>query len=138
MSDNDKQIYSEQAEVLGIHESYWSWSAKFADLDLDGWLDLYVGNGFMYGDDHRHIHSNVFFRNNEGISFERKENEFGLGENLNSPSFTYFDADLDGDLDIAVNTVLGPIKLFINKFKITCIFADLILLLPPLPKTYLG
>jgi hypothetical protein len=37
--------FSEVGYLAGIHATDWSWSALFADLDSDGWQDLYVTNG---------------------------------------------------------------------------------------------
>ena len=36
-----------RAEQLGIHDCGWSWGAKFADVDNDGWNDLFVVNGMI-------------------------------------------------------------------------------------------
>ena len=37
--------FSDVAHLAGIEATDWSWSALLADLDLDGWRDLYVTNG---------------------------------------------------------------------------------------------
>ena len=37
--------FSDLAYLAGIEATDWSWSALLADLDLDGWRDLYVTNG---------------------------------------------------------------------------------------------
>ena len=55
--------FDERAVELGVDQSFWSWNAKFADLDNDGWQDIYVGNGFNFG---KEIHSNIFFHNQGG------------------------------------------------------------------------
>ena len=45
---NGKDItYSEMGQLAGISNTDWSWSALFADYDLDGWQDLYITNGYM-------------------------------------------------------------------------------------------
>ncbi|NIP96825.1 MAG: hypothetical protein GWO24_26665, partial [Akkermansiaceae bacterium] len=36
----------EQAVTMGR----WAWGAKFADLNNDGWEDLYVANGYITAD----------------------------------------------------------------------------------------
>jgi uncharacterized membrane protein YraQ (UPF0718 family) len=94
--------------------SHWSWNAKIADLDNDGWQDIYVGNGYLFGGLGRHLHSNTFFRNAEGKRFEQVEEGYGLSDYLNTPSFTYIDIDLDGDLDIVSNRVAADHGVFIN------------------------
>jgi hypothetical protein len=39
--------FSEIGQLAGIEATDWSWSALFADFDLDGWKDLYVANGIL-------------------------------------------------------------------------------------------
>ena len=45
--NNADSTFSEAASAAGIAETDWSWAALFADLDLDGWQDLYVTNGIL-------------------------------------------------------------------------------------------
>lgn len=39
--------FQEVGQISGISNTDWSWSALFADLDLDGWKDLFVTNGYL-------------------------------------------------------------------------------------------
>ena len=39
--------FSDIAQMAGVASTDWSWSALFADLDNDGWKDLYITNGLM-------------------------------------------------------------------------------------------
>ncbi len=39
--------YQELAQLAGIANTDWSWSALFADFDNDGWKDLFVSNGYL-------------------------------------------------------------------------------------------
>lgn len=39
--------FQEIGQLSGISNTDWSWSALFADLDNDGWKDLYVTNGYL-------------------------------------------------------------------------------------------
>lgn len=39
--------FQEIGQLAGISNTDWSWSALFADLDLDGWKDLFVTNGYL-------------------------------------------------------------------------------------------
>ena len=42
--------FSDMAEQMGVHDCGWSWGAKFIDVNNDGWLDLFVLNGFVSAD----------------------------------------------------------------------------------------
>lgn len=44
---NNKIKFSEVGQLAGISNTDWSWSALFADYDLDGWQDLFITNGYM-------------------------------------------------------------------------------------------
>ncbi|MEP7277172.1 MAG: VCBS repeat-containing protein [Bacteroidota bacterium] len=40
--------FSEIGQLAGVYKTDWSWSALFADLDNDGWKDLYITNGIPH------------------------------------------------------------------------------------------
>ncbi len=44
-----QMTYRNLAKSLGIELGGWSWGAQFADLNNDGYLDLYVANGYVSG-----------------------------------------------------------------------------------------
>ena len=39
--------FEDRADSLGVNDCGWSWGAKFADVNNDGWNDLFVANGFI-------------------------------------------------------------------------------------------
>jgi hypothetical protein len=41
-----KGRFSEIGQLAGIYKTSWSWSPMFADLDNDGYQDLFISNGF--------------------------------------------------------------------------------------------
>lgn len=103
--------YIDAAEKFHVDIGGWSWNAKFADLDNDEWLDLYVVNGTL----RRPLtNTNFFFRNLQGKDFEDKTMESGLDSFMAMSAYTYLDMDNDGDLDIVTTTINGPLWIYKN------------------------
>lgn len=50
-TNNGDGTFSETANFTGTTTSNWSWACLFVDADLDGFQDLFIGNGF-YLDSH--------------------------------------------------------------------------------------
>lgn len=101
------------AEKYKLDLSGWAWNAKFADLDNDGWQDVYVANGTWRRDNT--IESNLFFRNIQGKIFA-PDNTVGLVDNLVVNSFVYIDIENDGDLDIISLPLNSQPKVFVNHY----------------------
>lgn len=75
----------------------WSTGVVFADVNADGWLDIYVcnaGNLFDTG-----LRKNQLFINNHNLTFTESAKAYGLDNDGYSTHATFFDYDLDGDLD---------------------------------------
>ena len=86
----------------------WSTGVTIADVNGDGFLDIYVCNS---GDIDGRNMENELFINNGNLTFTEKASEFGLAD----PGFTthacFFDYDLDGDLDCyLLNNSFRPIS----------------------------
>ncbi len=112
---NDGEHFTDNTMRMGVGSSFWSWNAKAADLDNDGWQDIYVGNGFHFGDSFYEVQPNILFRNTGGDGFEEVASDWGLDDTINTPSYTYVDFDLDGDVDIVATGVLAPPRVFVNQ-----------------------
>lgn len=112
--------FADRAADWGIAATGWSWSAKFGDLDQDGFLDLYVVNGmiesttFAHLPQHELVEENQVFRNVGGSSFAPVPN-WSLNSQRSGRGMSMADLDNDGDLDIVVNNLRGAAQLFENE-----------------------
>ena len=93
---------TEQAGVAGTKA--WSTGVTMADVNGDGWLDIYVSNsGDIAGDNKE----NELFINMSSLGggtggepiFSEKAADYGLNNKGFSTQAAFFDYDMDGDLD---------------------------------------
>src|SRR5436190_2744776 len=77
-------------------DSMWSTGAVMADINNDGWLDIYVCNSGHLNDGNMR---NKLYINNHNLSFTEKAAEYGLDHSGFCTQASFFDYDLDGDLD---------------------------------------
>ena len=105
---------------VGRNTRWLGWGVGFVDLDLDGWLDLFLVNGHVYPEVDRlkteigYKQRKVVYRNLGNGRFE------DVTEQLGSPVTTpkagrgaaFADIDNDGDIDIIVNNVNDTPDLF--------------------------
>ena len=47
LNESGEVTFTDVSRETGVHDTGWGWGAKFFDYDDDGWLDLYVVNGWV-------------------------------------------------------------------------------------------
>ena len=77
----------------------WKTGVTMADVNGDGWLDIYVCYSGKGDADSRR---NELYINNHDLTFTERAAEYGLDDAGCSTQAIFFDYDLDGDLDCYV------------------------------------
>ncbi len=115
----DGSGFEDLAPDLGFEATGWSWSGVAGDLDNDGLLDLYVVNGMqatsIFPDltDGLLVEENQAFRNT-GSDLQPMP-DWGLADTAGGRGMAQADLDGDGDLDVVINNLGEPAKLFENR-----------------------
>ncbi|NNE76466.1 MAG: VCBS repeat-containing protein, partial [Pricia sp.] len=90
--------FEDITEQAGVScSNVWSTGATFADVNGDGFLDLYVCKSGRQVGNNRH---NELFINNGDSTFTESSKEYGLAIEGLSVHSAFFDYDKDGDLDM--------------------------------------
>lgn len=79
---------------------YWGWASCAADFNNDGYLDIFHVNGFGFLD-FDEDKSRLFMAQGDGSFVEAAESA-GIDDSKSGRGLACFDADRDGDIDIAI------------------------------------
>lgn len=126
-------MFSEISEQIGADASEWSWAVLLADLDNNGWKDIFYANGYYYQYFLEHdtplildslmkkngIESllylmtndtvskgyfhNNYFKNEGNLNFKNTSSIWTDPYPYNTRGASYADLDNDGDLDLIFN-----------------------------------
>ena len=78
----------------------WANGVTFADVNNDGWIDIYVSQG---GPKQSEDRQNLLFINQKDLTFKESAKEYGINDTGISTQSVFFDYDNDGDLDCLVS-----------------------------------
>jgi hypothetical protein len=101
------------AAGIGRNTRWLGWGVSFLDLDLDGWLDLFLVNGHVYPEVEQlkteagYRQRKVVYRNRDGARFEDVTERLGPPVTIEKAGrgAAFADFDNDGDVDVFVNNV---------------------------------
>src|SRR5689334_924764 len=79
-----------------INDNKWNTGVVFADVNGDGWLDIYVCSSGHMGTGNR---KNKLYINNHNLTFTGSAAQYGLDISAYTTQVSFFDYDMDGDLD---------------------------------------
>jgi hypothetical protein len=80
-------------------DSMWSTGAVMVDINNDGWLDIYICNSGHMKDGNRR---NKLYINNHNNTFSDSAAAYGLDHSGFCTQASFFDYDMDGDLDCLI------------------------------------
>jgi len=90
-------VFEDITDKAGVAcHGVWSTGVSIADVNGDGWLDIYICKS---GDPKSNNRYNELFINNGNLTFTEKAKEYGLADVGLSNHASFFDFDRDGDLD---------------------------------------
>ncbi|MEA5461801.1 VCBS repeat-containing protein [Arcicella sp. LKC2W] len=97
---------TKQAGIIG--KKFWSTGVTFADVNGDGFLDIYVCNSGSRDARGNQLYINNGVKNGK-VTFTEKAKEYGLEDGGFSTHAAFFDYDRDGDLDMySLNNSFTP------------------------------
>lgn len=107
--------FEDISEKAGISSAEaWSNGVSMADVNGDGYLDIYVANST---DRRQRLRKNFLFMNNGDLTFSERAEEFNIADHAYSTHSTFLDYDKDGDLDLfSLNHSVDEFALFNEDF----------------------
>ena len=131
--------FSNISRLAGVSSTDWSWGPLIADLDNDGWKDIFISNGTRREINNRDFFinwvkegrptenslqqsldlpsepiDNFAFRNNGDLTFTQMNKAWGISFEGFSNGSVYADLDNDGDLEIVTNNIDDDAAVFEN------------------------
>ncbi|WP_422361943.1 CRTAC1 family protein [Reichenbachiella sp.] len=91
-------VFEDITSNAGVEGSKgWTTGTCMADVNADGWLDIYVCKSGRFGAEKR---ANLLYINNGDQTFSERASYYGVDHSGYSTQASFLDFDLDGDLDM--------------------------------------
>lgn len=81
------------------NQNGWKTGIALADVNNDGWLDIYISQSGNYSQKNRR---NKLYINQKDLSFTEESKKYGVDDYGYTTQSAFFDYDKDGDLDLFV------------------------------------
>jgi enediyne biosynthesis protein E4 len=91
--------FEDITESAGVLNTDWGTGAVMADVNQDGWLDVFMCVSGKSVDN-----NNLLFINNKDNTFRESSKQYGLVDKRQAMHAAFFDYDKDGDLDLFIIT----------------------------------
>ncbi|MCC6679160.1 MAG: CRTAC1 family protein [Phycisphaerales bacterium] len=108
--NNGDGTFTDGTREHGVGNTAWGWGDAFADIDLDGHLDLIAVGGWYVGEEQR----TCLFMNDGQNNFHDAAAEAGVQQFADKKGLLVVDIEKDGDLDMIVTEVRGPVTVWEN------------------------
>ncbi len=106
-------LFQELSNEAGVNDGGWGWGTVAVDLDQDGWLEIVEVNG--RDSEQWTLERAKLFYNLQDGTFEDIAESAGLDHDGQGRGVVAFDADNDGDQDLAISTDEGPLAYYRNQ-----------------------
>ncbi len=112
LKNNGDGTFSEAAYEAGIYSEHPTQTACWADVNLDGWLDLFIGNESQPPE---YIEPCEFYLSNGNGTFTNVAKQLGLDVVGFVKGSAWGDVNNDGRPDLYISMLKGNNKLFMNE-----------------------
>ena len=92
-------VFEDVSKKSKIRADGWKTGVTMADVNADGWLDIYICRSGKAGESDQ---QNLLFINQKDGTFKERAEQYGIQDKGQSTQAVFFDFDNDGDLDLFV------------------------------------